>query len=111
MSRTIKEARKKTCPKCKKVFITDKPRRFCSPKCSQSRKWTPEQNHARSIAKRKALMADTDAAEEERERVRKNKRHPPPVVHPDDPRLQPNQFVAGDELWVEVENWESIVSF
>ena len=102
MARRLKQPVEKVCPKCKTTFTTDRPRQFCNLKCSQSRKWSPEQKQAKSIAKRKAIMADTDEAEEERLRVLKNKRIPPPIVHPDD-GLQPDQFVAGDELWTEVE--------
>ena len=108
MARNPKPEVEKICPKCKTTFITDKPRQFCSPKCSQSRQWTPEQKQAKSIAKRKAIMADTDAAEDERWRILKNKYVPPPIVHPDD-GLQPNQFFEDGVVWTKVENWESIV--
>ena len=103
MARRLKTPVEKTCPKCETIFITDKPRRFCSASCSQSRQWTPEQKQAKSIAKRKAIMADTEAAEEERWRILKNKKIPPPIVHPDD-RLGPGQFVEDGELWTEVNN-------
>ena len=102
MARRLKTPVEKTCPKCETIFITDKPRRFCSASCSQSRQWTPEQKQAKSIAKRKAIMADTEAAEEERWRILKNKKIPPPIIHPDDLRLGPGQFVAGGEIWTEV---------
>ena len=109
MARKSKPAVEKICPKCETIFITNKPRQFCSTSCSQSRQWTPEQKQAKSIAKRKAIMADTDEAEEERLRVLKNKKIPPPIIHPGD-RLGPNQFVAGHEVWTEVKDWEGIVS-
>ena len=108
MARRLKSPVEKTCPKCKTNFITDQTRRFCSPKCSQSRQWTPEQKQAKSIAKRKAIMADTEAAEEERWRILKNKKIPPPIVHPGD-RLCPNQYVEGGEVWTVVDDgrdWE-----
>ena len=101
MARRLNKPIEKVCPKCNTTFTTDSQRRFCSPKCSQSRKYTEKQKLDKSIAKRRAIMADTDEAEEERLRVLKNKIIPPNIPHPD-LVLQPGQFVAEDELWTYV---------
>ena len=101
MARRLKKPVKKICPKCNTTFTTDSQRRFCSPKCSQSRNYTEKQKHDKSIAKYRAIMADTDEAEEERLRVLKNKIIPPNIPHPDE-GLQPGQFSDGEDLWTYV---------
>lgn len=97
MARKRKDPVVKTCPKCGKEHNKERAV-YCSQECANSRKWTDKQKLDKSIAKRKAIMADTDEAEEERLRVLSNKKVPPPIVHPDD-GLQPNQFSDGEDLW------------
>ena len=101
MGRRCKPPIKKTCPKCGTEHIKRRAV-YCSRSCANSRKYTEKQKLDKSIAKREAIMADTDEAEEERLRILRNKRIPPTIPHPDE-GLQQGQFVDGDELWTHVD--------
>ena len=98
MGRKAKPVEIKTCPKCGAEHT--KPRsKYCSAKCGNSRIWTPLQKLAKSIAKRKAIMADTDKAEEERNRILKNKKIPPTIPSPYARRLEMHEESDGEVLW------------
>ena len=103
MGRPCKPPVEKTCPKCGIKFETKSRREYCSNKCAKARDWTDEKKREQSKKIRK--WKQTNAGEDNSYQIRKDKWNPPPVVHPDDPHLERNQFVAGEELWTVVEGW------
>ncbi|MCY4039532.1 MAG: hypothetical protein OXF09_08730 [Hyphomicrobiales bacterium] len=101
MGRPCKPPVEKTCPKCGAKFETKSRNQYCSSKCAKTREKTAEQRREHSIKIRK--WKQSDAGEDNSYQIRKNKWQPPPIVHPDDPHLEKNQFVAGEELWTVAE--------
>ena len=94
----LKTPIEKECEKCKTKFTTDNStRRFCSTACGKSREWTKQQNESRSNKVRQ--WKQTDEGEDNSFNILKNKKIPPRIPGPDEPRLQEGQFVDGDELW------------
>ena len=90
--------KEKVCPKCQNIFITTGRNRFCSNKCAKTRERTVKQRreHSRKI---RIWKHNTDEGEDNSFNILKNKKIPPTIPHPDQPVLERNQFVAGDELW------------
>ena len=119
MGRKANPVEVKTCEKCGKEHTRPKSK-YCSNQCGLTARWTEARKKVQSVAMKK--YKQTDEGEENTHHIRKDAKVPLPVVHPDQPHLNRNQFVAGDELWTVVDgsdedgrfesNWDhAIITF
>ena len=104
--KTQPSEKEKVCPKCGKTFKTIKRIRFCSNKCAKARIWTKIRKKHQSIKIR--LWKQTDEGEDNTFNIRKDAKAPLPVVHPDQPHLNRNQFRADGYIWTVVDGSDPI---
>lgn len=116
-SRKTDRYKTKTCPTCNKSHKKRGP--YCCRSCGNSRTFTPKQRKA--ISKQRIEHLNSPEALEERNRIaEQGKLSMAKIRNPDDPDIQAmtlddvyvppltlntdhNQFVAGGDLWTEVD--------
>lgn len=99
--KTQPSEKEKVCPKCNKTFKTTKRNRYCSNKCAKTRIWTEARKALQSLKTRR--WKQTDAGEDNSFNIRKDAKAPLPVVSPNQPHLNRNQFRADGVIWTVVD--------